>query len=170
MSALDKLCTPPDVLELVRKVGPIGVDVFPGEHAMVNPRVTLPADWDAYKSTDWTRDADCGEVVWVQPPYSRGHLPRVASIWARQGFAQARRRHQEPHGIALLPAATGANWFQVMANNSSAMALWYGRITFWMDGKPTKGGGWFDSALFYAGPNPYRFADVFAPFGRVVIL
>lgn len=36
--------------------------------------------------------------------------------------------------------------------------------------KPTGGSGWFDSALFYAGSNPYRFADVFAPYGRVVML
>ena len=117
MSALDKLCTPPDVLELVRKVGPIGVDVFPGEHALVNPRVKLPTDWDAYKSTDWTRDADCGEVVWVQPPYSRGHLPRVASIWAG---LRCNPYGENCHAIALLPAATGTNWFQIMANSSNA--------------------------------------------------
>lgn len=168
MTVLDKLCTPPDVLELVRKVGPIGVDVFPGEHAMVNPRVTLPADWDAYKSTDWTRNADCDEVVWIQPPYSRGHLPRVASIWARQQFLPM--THAGCHGIALLPAATGTNWFDVMASSSRAMVFWRGRITFWLDGKETKGGGWFDSVLFYSGDRPHRFADVFAPFSRVVML
>lgn len=164
MTALDKLCTPPDVLDLVRKVGPIGIDVFPGEHALVNPRIALPADWDAYKSTGWTRDLDCDEVAWVQPPYSRGHLPRVANIWTRQGFSPTR------HGIALLPSSTGARWFDVMCRHSRVLVLWRGRITFWLDGKPTGGSGWFDSALFYAGPNPYRFADVFAPYGRVVML
>ncbi len=170
MTALDKLCTPPNVLELVRKVGRIGVDVFPGEHAMVNPRITLPADWDAYESTEWTRGVERDEVVWIQPPYSRGHLPRVASIWSQQGFANPRRTSMEPAGIALLPSSTGANWFDVMCRYSRVLVLWRGRITFWLDGKPTGGSGWFDSALFYNGPNPYRFADVFAAYGRVVML
>ena len=170
MSALDKLCTPPNVLELVRKVGDIGFDPFPGEHSLVSPtaRVTLIAKWqregfDAWKCDNWLACVGADEVLFCNPPYSRGNLPRFADHWSKQDFFVQ-------HGIALLPSSTGARWFDVMCRSSKVLLLWRGRITFWLDGKPTKGGGMFDSALFYNGANPYRFADVFAPFGRVVML
>lgn len=164
MTALDKLCTPPDVLELVRKVGPIGFDPFPGLHSLVNPRMSAPEDgFDG----GWFEGIERGEVVFGNPPYSRGHLPKFAAAWAALGGLPALTG---THAIALLPAATGTKWFDVMCRSSKVLVLWRGRITFWMDGRPTKGGGKFDSALWYNGPNPYRFADVFAPFGRVVML
>ncbi len=163
MSALDKLCTPPNVLELVRKVGPIGFDPFPGEYALVDPRVCSVDGYDAWADPHWPSHIKDGQVMFANPPYSRGNLPRFADKWSSLSFPFM-------HGIALLPAATGTNWFDVMAKSSRVLVLWRGRITFWLDGKPTKGGGMFDSAMFYAGPNPYRFADVFAPYGRVVML
>jgi len=160
---LDKLCTPPDVLMLVRKVGTIGFDPFPCAYSVTNPTASAFEGFDAWAGESWLNAVGPGEVLFCNPPYSRGNLPRFAHFWAAEQFA-------DTHGIALLPSRTGANWFAVMAATSKAMAFWQGRIVFWLDGKPMPGGGRFDSVLFYSGPRPHLFADVFAPVARVVML
>ena len=160
----DDLCTPPHVLDLVRAVGMIERDPFPCEHDNVRSRWSNPVDWDAFApGADWSAET-AGTVSFSNPSYSRPNLPRFADAWALQIWAPM------THGIALVPSSTGAVWFRKLCDHSQAVAFWHGRIAFWKDGKATKGGGLFDSALFYAGPRPHHFADVFAGAARVFLL
>lgn len=162
--ATDRLCTPESFLDLVRQIGPIGRDPFPCATMTTAPRIAEIDGWDAFApAADWVVGCEPGEVVFIQPPYSRGNLPQCARHWAQQDFSSV-------HGIALVPAATGTVWFDKMANsNTRAFLLWRGRITFCENGYETKGGGKFDSAVFYNGPSPYLFAHVFEKYGRLVL-
>lgn len=165
----DLYCTPPDVLEDVRRVGPIAFDPFPGDHSLVAPRIAPPPHWDAFATGarwDCPTDDDCvrpDEVLWGQPPYSRGNLPLFADRWEKLEFNCT-------HGIALLPSRTGAAWFSKMVGSSTAIVYVEKRIVFWLNGEPADGGGRFDSVLFYSGARPHLFLDVFRERGRGELL
>ena len=50
--ANDRLNTPPECLELVREVGPIIFDPFPGEYSLTLPKIRLPREYDTFADAE----------------------------------------------------------------------------------------------------------------------
>lgn len=109
--------TPPEVLERVRRVAPIGLDPCT---AIGNPTgasifAVAPGAWPAGEPLPWSARIDglsfpwamhCpeGELVFVNPPYSRGNL----GVWTKRCAFEA---CFERDIIALVPADTSTDWW-----------------------------------------------------------
>lgn len=163
-STNDDLNTPEWILDLVRRMGPIGLDPCSNRWSTVGARfsVGLP-DADGL-DVDWELLTDVGKgSCFVNPPYSRP-LP-----WARK-FALWRScltdafTGPEPHGFVLVKCAPSTRWWKVLMSVASARVDFHKRITF--EGGAHKS-GMMDSTMFYAGPSPYLFAHIFSPHGEV---
>jgi len=151
-NARDDWQTPPEVLDLVRKVGPIGLDPCT---VASNP---VKAEYHFTKETDglwpnWRSSMHIGAIAFVNPPYNKTWYDKIELEMLR-----------ETPMIALLMAKPGAKWFQSLAVMSHAVCFWSGRMTFGGAPDPAP----FDSALLYHGPHPGRFRAAFAGKGWLV--
>ncbi len=147
--------TPGAVLNMVRAVGPIGLDPCGGLGDLVNARVSyrLPIDglatrWDVLEP---------GEVAYVNPPYSE------VARWSEAIYASGSMGKVEI--IALVPARTDTAWWNdwLAPPLAQAVCFWRGRIKF-VGGSNSAP---FPSALVYFGPRADRFAEVFSPRGAI---
>jgi site-specific DNA-methyltransferase (adenine-specific) len=118
-----------------------------------------------------------GELVYVNPPYSRA-LP----VWVDKCIEEARRGASI---ILLVPARTDTRWFTRAYEAAEAVCLWSGRLKF-LNADPAapspevmwdkKKSAWvpvcgaaFPSAVFLFGDRHARaFRQVFAPKGIMV--
>lgn len=171
--------TPDQVLDLVRKLGPIVLDpctslanptraravcIPPAAFAAIGAETKLP-DCRVLSdglSTPWGFAAGfaLGEepgVIFVNMPYGEriGQWTALCAAAGALGY----------HVIALPPARTDTKWFQRDCAPPAAQAVcfWEGRIQFVGAPDPAK----FPSAISYWGPRKYRFADVFSSVGRI---
>lgn len=170
--------TPAEVLELVRRVAPIGLDpctspanptgawIFAVASAefdrLQSPGVVGPMKRDGL-SPDWTWRGNTppGSLVFVNPPYGEG-----IGDWTARCVVAA------DHGcevIALVPARTDTSYFHrdLAPPASDAVCFWRGRVTFV---NPDTGAGdpaTFPSALVYYGARRFRFASVFSEAGAI---
>lgn len=147
-------CTPDEVLELVRKVGPIALDPCSNKHSRVRARRELRLERGENGLVQpWARGRGAG-LVYVNPPYGDAVKEWCAKIEleAAQGCEV----------IALLAARTCTAWFQEYAARADAVCFWRGRIKF----LGAKSGAPFPSLVLYYGPRPARFRAVFARAGR----
>src|SRR6266545_925179 len=112
-------CTPDPVLELVRLLGPIGLDPCSNERSIVGARV----EWTAHDDGLARSWAGFG-LVYVNPPYGR----KTIAAWAAKCHAQGRRAEV----VALLPARTDTRWWQMFCAPPGAQAVCFlaGRIRF----------------------------------------
>jgi hypothetical protein len=105
--------------------------------------------------------------VYVNPPYSRGHLP----LWTDKCATEHEASGLEV--VTLIPARTGENWFDehVWQRGTSACFL-HGRVKFFdpRTGKEAKGTGRFSSVAVYYGPRPEVFCDAMDGAGATVRL
>lgn len=170
--------TPAEVLELVRRVGPIALDPctspdnptgarhwciqWPDSPAADGPAVSWDAPEECHAdglTLPWD-DLAAGGLVYVNPPYSRGNLGR----WAARCHSAALCGAEV---IALVPVDTSTGWWHdyCAPPKSQAVCFYRGRLRF--VGAP--GPAPFASALVYWGPRRFRFADVFADAGAIWI-
>lgn len=99
--------------------------------------------------------------VFVNPPYSRAHN----QLWAQKIVLEFTRGGAMKI-IALLPAATGAPWFQLFADYPRCFLKQ--RVAFW--GPADKGmGASFDSVVFALGVPLDTFAEAFEDVGHIYI-
>lgn len=189
----DGYWTPPEVLERVRRVGPIGLDPCTGIDNPCGARLVMiePTEYlapagnvlvDGLAGSWLTTGADGtqywwrwvgllrpGEVVYSNPPYSRGNLGRWTGMCRSQGVELVRDgpSRDGPAGvIALVPVDTSTAWW---ADNcepgcgSQAVCFWHGRLKY--------GGGVksadFPSAVAYWGPRKHAFAAAFEDAGAI---
>jgi phage N-6-adenine-methyltransferase len=139
--------TPDDVLDVIRRMGPIELDPCTSAD---NPTGALahftPAEDGLAKP--WTSDG----LVYVNPPYGR-----AMRLWMRK----LRDEHQSgrvDEAILLIPARTDtAAWAQYVALDAIAVAFWHGRIRF----RRAPAGAPFPSAFVYYGFRPRAFRDAF---------
>lgn len=136
--------TPPEVLERVRRVAPIGLDPAtqpsnPTRAAIwcVSPRVLIDdprALHDAPRSLHvdglldtfrWRANCPAGQLAFANPPYSRGEL----AAWTSRCRAEA---EQGLDVIALVPADTSTLWWQDTCCPSISAAVCFprGRLRF----------------------------------------
>lgn len=148
--------TPETVLDLVRQIGPIGVDVC---STVENPtgarRYFTPAECGRIAMQESWPGHDRGDVIWMNPPYGR-----ELRGWLRD-FARAAADWSGAHWLALTPARPDTRWFVDTWRNASALCLWTGRMTF--KGAPAPAP--FPSAVWYWGGDPHRSARCFASAG-----
>ncbi len=151
--------TPENVLELVRKVGPIALDPCTSAE---NPtgaehfccQVTVQDDDGrpvvaSYSDGLQRRWSDFRGLVYVNPPYGRA-LPQ----WVDKCIQEAERGAEI---ILLVPSRTDTRWWHKAANEATSCAFWKGRMTF--KGAPSTAP--FPTCLFYFGKNWDRFNEVF---------
>lgn len=172
--------TPPEILDLVRQLGPIRLDPCTTLDNPVGALFFSTAETDGL-SVSWQRIGDNpigSGLVYVNPPYGRALKPWSQKIWQEGSL----RRHEI---IALVPARTDTGWWQNYIAKGRVICFWTGRITFWAKHPETGEYGpaviwskktqrWqkapapFPSALVYWGPRADRFAEVFGPHGWIV--
>ena len=158
---LDDLCTPRYVLDLVERVGEIGLDPCSNRWSIVPARVKLDIDEGRDGlSTAWKEILADGELVFCNPPYGRGQMPR----WAEKIAAEAADGCEI---IALVRGDWSTGWWHTLRESADAVCYWRGRVRF-LGG--AQGSGTFASALFYFGARPHLFAHVFAPVGDVRVI
>lgn len=147
-------CTPPEILDRVRKIGPIGLDPCGNAQSIVGAKV----EWRGPPGKDGLRESWAGYgLVYVNSPYGRGIKRWVAkcAIEALEGVEI----------IALLPARTDPRWWhESVVGRASTICFWRGRLTFL--GAPH--GAPFPSAIVYYGDRPQMFKEAFAGAGWIV--
>jgi phage N-6-adenine-methyltransferase len=143
--------TPEEVLELVRQMGPIGLDPCTTDE---NPTGAEDyyTDYDDGLSQSWMGFG----LVYANPPYSRSLKP-----WTAKMAVEASRGVEI---VGLVPARTDTQWFQRNLLTCKAVCFWGGRLTF--KGAPAPAP--FPSCLPYWGSRVDLFAEIFCPHGWVV--
>lgn len=102
--------------------------------------------------------------VWINPPYSRDLMSKFIDKLVDEYTAG-----RTQSAIVLTNNSTDTTWFRAAQEACSAICFTDGRIGFYNAAddeisSPTQG-----QAFFYFGPDPERFADVFAAVGFIVI-
>lgn len=154
-------CTPGPVLELVYEVlgSPVGIDPCSNPRSIVKAKrsVMLPEDG---LSVAWHEH----ETGFVNPPFGKAEEPR----WIQKAIQEAALGWE---GILLLPAKTGAPWFEPLYRHSPCICFWgspeldvEGRIWFHEE----DGGATFNTEFVYLGPRYEAFARVFSRAGHLV--
>jgi hypothetical protein len=152
-SARDSWNTPPEVLELVRRLGPIGLDPCSNAGSIVG----ASEEWRLERGEDGlARPWALAGLVYVNPPYGREIGP-----WAQKMAAEGRAGVEI---VALLPARTDARWWQESVRTADALLFWRGRLRFL--GAPSSAP--FPSAVAYWGPRWLTFLSVFGERGHGV--
>jgi phage N-6-adenine-methyltransferase len=146
--------TPRHVLDLVVRV--LGaIDLDPCSNGHETPAVSA--------AQHFTQDDDGLSQEWhgrvfMNPPYGP-----VIKDWVQKlvdEFASGRTTE----AIALMPARTDTTWFGLLRDHPRSFIT--GRLKF----SESEASAPFPSAVFYLGPNPARFTEVFAALGDVYLL
>tara|TARA_R100001244_G_scaffold36778_2_gene33623 strand:- start:902 stop:1393 length:492 start_codon:yes stop_codon:yes gene_type:complete len=144
-------CTPVEILDLVYKMGPIGLDPCGNTQSLVDAERTIELPEDGLQ-TPWIGHG----LVYVNPPYGR-----AISGWLQKCATEAALGAEI---VLLMPSRTDTRWFHKWAVKADVLCFWKGRITF--DGAPSPAP--FPSVLAYWGPNIDLFDEVFDSFGQIV--
>ncbi|WP_373047202.1 DNA N-6-adenine-methyltransferase [Vulgatibacter sp.] len=154
------LTTPIDFLEPLAELGKVYLDPCSNEWSIVGAEVELDGSSPERDGlfADWKAIA-AGRLVFVNPPYGRGHL----RPWARK-IVQAAAAGCEI--VVLIPVSPSTLWWQTLRQKADAMVFLHQRLSF---GGGKHGTGQFDSAAFYFGRRPYLFAHAFQQRGDVVV-
>ncbi len=164
--------TPPGFLDVVRRMGPIGLDPCTTPDNPVGAGSfyhALPTDckvcaeippagdglalsWVSPVGHSWPAPKG---LVFCNPPYGRG-----LGAWSAKMRDEAKRGAEI---IGLLPARTDTKWWQDVTS-ADAVCFWRGRLKF--VGAPHAAP--FPSAVPYWGPRAVEFRRIFSEFGWVV--
>jgi phage N-6-adenine-methyltransferase len=143
--------TPPEFLELVRKVN--GRIAFDPCTSADNPcgAGKFATKEDDGLTLDWREWAGIQGLVYCNPPYSD------MNAWAAKISEEGMRGCE---AISLTPARTDTKWFRRMVT-ADAMCFWRGRLKF----VGAKQAAPFPSLVCYWGPKADRFREVFSAYG-----
>lgn len=149
--------TPARVVDALRVFWPHGIDLDP---CSPGPDISpIPARLHYTRAEDGKAQAWRGRVF-MNPPYGKSGPDRI-DPWIEKVIAEYQARRVS-EAVLLVPARTDTRWFDRL--NAYPRCEVKGRFVFVGN---TNGAG-FPSAIFYLGPYNLRFAEVFAPFGRIV--
>lgn len=170
--------TPPEILDLVRTLGPIVLDPCTAANNPTgaqfyfttgNPAPADGAEWfrRAQPASDEPpADAIIGGVTFANWPYSQN------GAWARMLIEHAEA--VAPHGqhvIGLANASSGTEWFDKITGAAAATCFVSQRLAF-IDPAPPhkpKPGNQWGTAIWYFGIEPDRFAEIFGSIGLVLV-
>lgn len=151
--------TPPEVVDVVRRVSPLGTIALDpcGNRASVvgARRQYLVEDGDDGLALPWH---GAGGLVYVNPPYGRS-LPAWIDKCADEVFDGAEI-------VALVPARPDTLWFRRALRECHALCFWSGRIRFF----GATAGAPFPSVFLYWHPLGLtrNFREAFKPHGVIV--
>lgn len=146
--------TPEDVLDVVRRLGPIVLDPCASRYKR---------HW--FAEENWTKGTleraylihrEQG-VVYANIPYGR-MLKKWIQWWCACMGAN--------DSVLLTPSRTDTQWFNHIWRVARAYCFWEGRITFVGAKDPAP----FPSVFFYNGMQPYKFCHAFQSKGIVEVL
>lgn len=138
----DQRFTPSRVLDAVRSFAPIGLDPCTTPDNPVGAEIWHDgASHGCGLSCPWVCAA--GSVAFVNPPYSRGQLPKWADKARHEWHANG------TESILLVPADTSTASTQFLLRHATAVAFWRRRLRF--AGAAGVSAAKFASALFYFG-------------------
>lgn len=180
-SDTDEWNTPNEVLDIVRKVGAIGLDPFFNRTCSTAPALgltkadnSLERDWLGIlqwaatnpSTAAWRQRArlDFGEmpIAYSNPPYSIMEAVSVKVV------TEARRGIEH---ISLVKAATETEWFDRLVWSSARAVLFFrGRLSHREAESAKTGPATFASVLAYHGVRTRRFAEAARPHGKIVLL
>jgi hypothetical protein len=154
-------CTPAEVMQLVYEVlgDPVGIDPCSNPRSIVKARraVMLPEDG---LSVPWHEYG----TGYVNPPFGRVEEPR----WVQKAIEEMALGWE---GIMLLPAKTGAPWFEKIYKHSPCICF-YGSPELDVEGRiwfhDEDAGATFNTEIIYFGHDYEKFARVFARAGQLV--
>lgn len=153
-SRSDDYNTPPEVLEVVRRLGHIALDPCSNEFSQVGARMVCDVDTDGL-GADWALATDPawgGGLVFVNPPFSQ------LSAWVEKCITEAQRGCEI---ILLAPAGLDTKWWGRVVETAQAAAIWRGRVRFYFCGErhatPMQ-----PTAFAYWGPRAVAFCRAFA--------
>ena len=181
--------TPPEMLDIVRQIGPIGLDPCAPNDNNTGAKTFFTADDDGLQKS-WAGHG----LVFVNPPYGRALKPWMAKM-AREGT-------QATEIVALVPVRTDTAWWQDNVSSARRVCFYRGRIKFldvyqagieaWPPDTsdpaaaeyiyqkftkndlpvpaeaPSAEPAPFPTQFIYWGSNPERFEEVFMPHGIVI--
>ena len=151
-------CTPSHVLELVYEVlgRPVGLDPCANDGSTVDARRFVQPPENGLE-VDWTRY----ENGFVHPPSGQVEEPR----WIQKAIQEAIRGWE---GILLLPAKTGAPWFEALYQRAPCICFW-GSPAMGVEGRLWLREEDMGATQFvYLGPRYEAFARVFARAGHLI--
>lgn len=145
--------TPDRVLDLVRKLGTIGLDPCtwpdnPCGAATFFTEGALERVWRGFGN------------IYVNPPYGR-----EISRWCERAISEMAccvPGGEREELVMLVPANTDSRWYDRLALNSDARCEVRGRLRF----KGAPASAMFGSAVFYFGTRPVEFCGIFSELGR----
>jgi DNA N-6-adenine-methyltransferase (Dam). len=158
--------TPGWFLELVRQIGPIGLDPCTTDRNPVGARQILTPAEDALNCA-WPALRP-GEVCYANTPYGR-----ALAAWVPRIVVCA-----PPNTLVLAPAGTETRWFRELWGWADVVGLWNprpsvaarSRIQFCRPGTASPvPGSTVRSALFFQGPLAERFCEVFEDYVLLVV-
>lgn len=117
--------TPDEVLDIVRQVGPIGLDPCTVDDNPTRAEVwitpTSPLGCGLTHSRPWVQLA-CGGLVFMNPPYGR-----ECAAWVDKAIDEASKGARI---ITLTAARPDTKWGQKLLLNADVLCWWRGRIKF----------------------------------------
>lgn len=128
-SVSDEWFTPPEIIEMVRRVFGGQIDTDPASHFIAQ---------DIIQATHWyTRDLNGLDPqnlwrgrVWLNPPYGRGEESAAAFI---RRLKQELEEETVTEAITCLNVnSTSSNWFQSVWAEAAVHCVWHGRPDFWL--------------------------------------
>lgn len=152
--------TPNAYIEAARKVLPV-IDLDPATSPIANQTVKakkiFTVDDDGLKH-GWRGN------VWMNPPYASDLIGQFAAKLA-QHFACG----EVVQAIVLVNNATETGWFQLLAEQASAICFPKSRVRF-LDPEGNPGAPLQGQALLYLGGAPEQFVQAFSDFGFVATI
>ncbi len=148
--------TPPEVLRLVAKLGPIALDPCANLLSPVEAekRLIWP-EADGLK-TDWRALAGRG-LIYVNPPFGRR-----LNLWARKIQREATAGAEI---VLLVPARVDTTWWETLY--PAAWCAWRRRVRFIRPDGRRNDPAPFPVALLYFGRRALLFAEVMQSRGRI---
>jgi site-specific DNA-methyltransferase (adenine-specific) len=141
--------TPESFLDLVRQLGPIGLDPCSERGNPTGAKVHLfPPDYNGL-TCSW----DHAGLVYVNPPYGKRKGERCLE-WVRKAAEEACKGVEI---VMLLPARTDTVWFQELLLAAVEIGFIRGRLTFRDQPDPAP----FPSIVVYFGDRPFEFREIF---------
>lgn len=151
----DDLCTPAWLWAVIGSIAPIALDPCSNPWAQPAPaRLDRDSRPDGL-AADWAELANvpigARGLVYVNPPYARGHL----IAWAYKCAEEARRGVEI---VALTPVAPTTAWWRLARYSCDALGYLDRRVQF--EGGPMRQ-GMIDSAVWYWGAHAGQFLEAF---------
>lgn len=159
-SASEHWNTPPSIVERVKLFGGgrIALDPCSNGFSQVGADVEFTKEQDGLWG-NWYDPVPDGGLVFVNPPYDMETISFVAKK------ARNLSSYLDRDSILLVPCKTDQEWFQdTVLKCARAICFIKGRVKFWSNGAPVKGGATFACCLIWFGPATRGFDSFFDAF------